>query len=286
VADTANHRITVYAPSGEPLRTIGGFGAGEGQFNEPRGIAIDGSGNIYVADTWNARVVKLDPQGNFLTSWGSGTEDFGGGRVATVTEGTREGNDANPLGFFGPRGVAVDAAGNVYVADTGNKRIVVTDAEGNFRYQWGEAGSQSGSFNEPTGVAVDAAGNVYVADTWNGRVQVFPPTPEGPVSPLPMATWRVPGWQPQTYDDPSIGVVGERVVVTVPARNVAVYYDAGGQELLRWGGAGSDLASMSLPSGVTGGPDNTVYVVDRGNNRVLRFVLPALEAPQAPGGGQ
>jgi uncharacterized protein (TIGR03663 family) len=286
VADTNNHRITVYGPGGEPLRTIGGFGSGEGQFNEPRGVAVDAQGNIYVADTWNARVVKLDPQGTFLKAWGSGTEDFGGGRVATVTEGTREGNDANPLGFFGPRGIAVDAQGNVYIADTGNKRIVVTDSEGTFRYQWGTAGGQSGSFNEPTGVAVDAAGNVYVADTWNGRVQVFPATPEGQVSPLPMATWRVPGWQPQTYDDPSIGVVGERVVVTVPARNTAIYYDAAGQELLRWGGVGSDLASLNLPSGVAGGAENAVYLVDRGNNRVLRFVLPQLAPPGAPGGGQ
>ncbi|HWQ13779.1 MAG TPA: SBBP repeat-containing protein, partial [Roseiflexaceae bacterium] len=284
VADTGNHRITIYAPDGQPIRTIGGFGSGPGQFNEPRGVAVDDKGNIYVADTWNARIVKLDPQGNFLTSWGTGTEDFGAGRRATVTDGTRAGNDANPLGFFGPRGVAVDDKGNVYVADTGNKRIVVTDTEGNFRYQWGSAGSQAGSFNEPIGVAVDAAGNVYVGDTWNGRVQVFPPTAEGPVSPLPTATWRVPGWQPQTYDDPYLAVVGDRVVVSVPARNTVIYYDALGQELLRFGGTGQDMASLNLPSGLAGRPQGEVYVVDRGNARVLRFVLPALGPPRREGG--
>ena len=284
VADTNNHRITVYAPSGEPLRTIGSYGAGEGQFNEPRGIAVDSDGNIYVADTWNARVVKLDPEGNFLAAWGEGTEDFGAGRRATVTDGTEAGNAAAPLGFFGPRGVAVDNAGNVYIADTGNKRIVVTDTEGNFRYQWGYAGAAAGAFSEPIGIAVDSAGNVYVADTWNSRVQVFPPTADGRVSPQPTITWRVPGWLPQTYDDPYLAVVGDRVVVSVPGRNQLIYYDAFGQELLRWGGAGSDSASVRLPSGVTGGPDGAVYVVDRGNARVLRFELPQIGAPQSRSG--
>jgi uncharacterized protein (TIGR03663 family) len=280
VADTGNHRITVYAPTGEPLRTIGSYGSGEGQFNEPRGVAVDAQGNIYVADTWNARVVKLDSEGNFLASWGEGTEDFGEGRRATVTDGTEAGNAAAPLGFFGPRGIAVDAAGNVYLADTGNKRIVVTDTDGNFRYQWGYAGSQAGAFSEPIGVAVDAAGTVYVGDTWNSRIQAFPPSGDGRVSAQPSLTWRVPGWQAQTYDDPYIAVVGDRVVASVPGRNQLIYFDPFGQELLRWGGAGQDLASLNLPSGLAGGPEGAVYTVDRGNARVLRFALPQLEAPR------
>ncbi|MFO7168666.1 MAG: TIGR03663 family protein, partial [Chloroflexota bacterium] len=134
------------------------------------------------------------------------------------------------------------------------------------------------------GIAVDSAGNVYVADTWNSRVQVFPPTADGRVSPQPTITWRVPGWLPQTYDDPYLAVVGDRVVVSVPGRNQLIYYDAFGQELLRWGGAGSDSASVRLPSGVTGGPDGAVYVVDRGNARVLRFELPQIGAPQSRSG--
>jgi DNA-binding beta-propeller fold protein YncE len=185
-------------------------------------------------------------------------------------------NDANPLGFFGPRGVAVDAQGNVYIADTGNKRIVVTDGEGNYLYQWGHGGSEPGAFNEPIGLAVDAQGNVYVADTWNGRVQVFARGQEGRVAPAPQATWRVPGWQPNTYDDPYIAAnASGQVFAAVPARNLVVQASSSGDILLRWGGKGNDTASFSFPSGVAVAPDGTVYVVDRENGRVLRFQMPA-----------
>ncbi|GAB4114274.1 MAG: TIGR03663 family protein [Roseiflexaceae bacterium] len=273
VADTLNHRIQVFAADGSLLRTIGEFGSGDGQFNEPRGVAVDRAGNIYVADTWNARVAKFDAQGNFLLSWGSGREDFGAGRRASPTDGTLAGNAAEPLGFFGPRGIAVDDAGNVYLADTGNKRVVVTDSEGNFRYQFGEFGSGPGQFSEPIGIAVDGS-TVYVADTWNGRVQVFIREGTGQVSPNPIGTWRVAGWQPQTYDDPFISAQGGQVVVSVPGRNAAVLYNPSGTELLRWGGSGEDLASLRLPSGLSFAPDGSVVVMDRGNNRVMRFTLP------------
>lgn len=282
VADTGSHTIQVFGADGSLAHTIGGQGSGAGQFNEPRGVAVDAQGNIYVADTWNARVVKLDAQGNFLSAWGEGQQDMGEGRRATITDGTEPGNAAAPLGFFGPRDVAVDAQGNVYIADTGNKRIVVTDSDGNFRYQWGHAGSDAGAFNEPIGVAVDAQGYVYVGDTWNSRVQVFAPTGDGRVSPIPAVTWNVAGWQPNTYDDPFLGVSGGgQVFVTVPSRNQVLYANQRGDVLLRWGGAGNDFASVTLPSGVAADADGKVYVVDRGNSRVLRFALPNV-APAAP----
>lgn len=283
VADSANHRVIVFDPAGTPIRTFGGLGGGEGQFYEPRGVAVDAQGNIFVADTWNARVVKLDPQGAFVTSWGSGTEDFGDGRVASPTDGTEAGNQAQPFSFFGPRGVAVDANGNVYVADTGNKRIVVTDGDGNYLYQWGSAGSAPGQFNEPTGLAIDENGTVFVADTWNSRVQAFAPEANGQVSATPFAVWRVPGWQPQTYDDPYIAASNGRVVVSVPGRNSLLLTDTGGAGLLTWGGAGNDFASLNLPCGVAFGPDGTVFAVDRGNTRVMQFSLPNV-APAAPAG--
>jgi uncharacterized protein (TIGR03663 family) len=273
VADTNNHRIQVFAPDGTPLRTIGSFGVGPAQFNEPRGVAVDAQGMIYVADTWNARIVKLDPQGNQVASWGSGTEDFGNGRVASPTDGTLAGNAAAPLSLFGPRGIAVDDQGNVYIADTGNKRIVVTDSDGNFRLQWGEFGSAPGQFSEPTSVAVDGA-NIYVADTWNGRVQLFVRDEEGQVSPAPASTWRVAGWQAQTYDDPAIAASGGQVAVSIPGRNLIMLTDATGQELLRWGGSGTDLASLRLPSGLAFTPDQGLVVVDRGNGRLLQYKLP------------
>jgi uncharacterized protein (TIGR03663 family) len=287
VADTLNHRIQVYDRQGNLLQTIGSYGKGEGQFDQPRGIAVDDEGFIYVADTWNARIVKLTNEGEWVTSWGSGDEKMPNSEhIAMITGGTQESNQANPLGFFGPRGIALDDDGNVYIADTGNKRIVVTDNAGNYLYQWGYSGSGNGKFNEPTGVAIDDSGNVYVADTWNGRVQIFAPGSSGQVEPVPVVVWDVSGWLPDTYEDPSITVSGDGTVyVSVPSRHYVAAATMRGDVLLRWGGTGTDLASLNAPSGMAVGPDGGVYVVDREQNRVLHFNLPRTRASTSSGGG-
>lgn len=277
IADTLNHRIQIFDSDGNLVRTMGGFGSGAQQFFEPRGVAVDSQGNLYVADTWNARIVKYSPTGEWLKSWGSGDQDLGEGRKATITDGTPDGNASVPLGFFGPRGLAIDEQDRIYIADTGNKRIVVTDNEGNFLYQWGFAGSQPGAFNEPTGVGVDAEGNVYVSDSWNGRVQVFQRQADGKVSTIPAVTWRVSGWRPNTYDDPSITASPQgQVYVSVPSQQLVLAANLRGDIGLRWGGAGEDLASLNSPSGIAVGPDGSVYVVDRQSGRVLRFMLPQI----------
>lgn len=223
--------------------------------------------------------MKLSANGTWLAAWGEGNEERDGRRF-TDTGGTEEGNAANPLGFYGPRGVAVDANGNVYIADTGNKRIVVTDNEGTFLYQLGFAGAEPGRFSEPTGVGVDDVGNLYVADTWNGRVQVFQRSPgAGRLGAIPIITWRVSGWNPNTYEDPSIAVSGDgQVYVSVPLQQRVVASNLRGDVLLRWGGAGMDEASLNAPSGIAVGPQGQVYVVDRNSNRVLRFTLPQIRA--------
>ena len=279
VADTGAHQIHVFSAKGELIRSFGGLGGDLGKLYEPRGLAVDAQGNLYVADTWNARVVKYDPAGEPVASWGGGDQDLGDGRKATITDGDKGKNQATPLGFFGPRGIAVDSAGNVYIADTGNKRIVVTDAQGKYRYQWGYAGSDLGAFNEPTGVAVDGQGNVYVADTWNGRVQVFAPDGSGQVGPIPIVTWIVSGWKPNTYDDPSVTASRDGTVyVSVPSRNQVLAANLRGDVLIRWGGAGEDQASLNSPSGMALAPDGSLWVVDRASARALRFVLPQVQA--------
>jgi hypothetical protein len=274
IADTDNHQIVLFGADGNERKRVGSKGNGPNQFNEPRGVAIGPDGSIYVADTWNARVVKLAPNGDWVTTWGAGDQDFGEGRTAAMTDGTEAGNAAKPLGFFGPRGIAAGADGHVYLADTGNKRIVVTDDKGNFLYQWGSFGAGEGQFNEPIGVAVDADGTVAVGDTWNARIQYFATDGNGQTNPMPIATWRINGWQAQTYDDPYIALQGGRVAAAVPKKNAISLTGINGTETLRWGGNGTDSASFTSPSGVAFGPDGNVYVVDRDNRRVMVFKLP------------
>ena len=276
VADSDLNQILIYGPDGTQKRALGTRGNGTNQFNEPRGIAIGPDGSIYVADTWNARVVKLSPSGDWITTWGTGATDFGEGRVASVTDGTEAGNAANPLGFFGPRGIAVSQRGEVFVADTGNKRIVVTDSTGNFLYQWGSFGADPGKFNEPVGVAVDVDGAVIVGDTWNGRVQYFSTlgNEDGRVNTIPIQLWKVAGWQAQTYDDPYVTVYNGVAYASVPKRNAVGSAGIDGNERFRWGGNGTDNASFLNPSGLAASADGKIYVLDRGNNRILIFSMP------------
>jgi DNA-binding beta-propeller fold protein YncE len=80
-----------------------------------------------------------------------------------------------PFAIWGPRDIAIDSKGNVFITDTGNKRIVVYDENGNYVSQFGSVGLEPGQLDEPVGVAVDKNGLVYIADTWNQRIQVMSP---------------------------------------------------------------------------------------------------------------
>ncbi|MGC8873103.1 MAG: flippase activity-associated protein Agl23 [Chloroflexia bacterium] len=293
VADSGNHRIVRFDPQGETsvwgspcvLETgvgcvdpdgMGPLPLGAGQFNEPWGVAVDSEGRVYVADTWNHRIQVLDANGDFLGEWGEG-QLIDVGEDITLRE-------ARPFGFYGPRGVAVDGQGKVYVTDTGNERVLVyrvqPDAAGGIRaeylYQWGTTGSAPGQFLEPVGIAVDASGRVYVADTWNLRVQVFAPGPDGNVSPIPEAVIPVTGWESDSRENkPYIAVdSGGLIYFTVPERHYVAAVRVTGEVLTVWGGYGVDLASFHLPTGIAVDSKGQVYVSDSGNGRVLLFRLP------------
>ena len=178
---------------------IGG-GAGGG-LPSPGGVAADGAGNVYVSDSGNARIEVFSSAGAFLRAWGQDVVTGGstGFEVCTVAASCKAG--APGLTGFGgeltnPSGVAADAAGNVYVSDSGNNRIEKFSSAGAFQAAWGKdvvtggstgfevctvaasckigfpGGVLGGELNNPVAIAADAAGNTYVADV-NSRVQKF-----------------------------------------------------------------------------------------------------------------
>jgi sugar lactone lactonase YvrE len=177
VADRANHRI-LHVGAGGAVSTLAGSGvagfndatATSAQFESPGGLAIDGDGNVYVADEFNHRIRIITPAGVVTTFAGSGTAGFGNG-------------PKNSALFLYPSGVAVDAAGNVFVADTGNHRIrEISKVTGNVTTLAGSGVSgisldgtaDVAQFASPRGITVDSAGsNVWVADTGNQRVRLI-----------------------------------------------------------------------------------------------------------------
>jgi DNA-binding beta-propeller fold protein YncE len=117
-------------------------------------VATDAVGDVYVTDLNNQRrIQKFTSTGTYLTQWGS--------------PGSGDGQ------FNFPYGVATDADGNVYVADTFNHRIQKFTNTGTYLCEWGSPGSDDGQFDGPFAVATDDAGNVYVTDRGNSRIQKF-----------------------------------------------------------------------------------------------------------------
>ena len=158
MADKGNHRIRKITPEGV-VSTIAGDGT-PAQFHYPASVAVDTSGNVYVADYHNHRIRKITSTGKISTIAGGGT----------------------PAQFHYPADAAVDSFGNLYVADSRNHRIRKITSEGAVSTiagggdHGGEWGKDDGTgtdarFNRPEGVAVDSSGILYVADNVNHRIR-------------------------------------------------------------------------------------------------------------------
>jgi tripartite motif-containing protein 71 len=168
------------------------------------GIAIDPSGNVYVAFTDTHEIVKYTPDGKELTRWGDNgigngqfsfpssvatdltgnvyVLDSGNSRIQKFdSEGTFLGKwgsqGAGNNQFSRPLSVAVDSTGSVYVLNSGNSIIQKFAEDGSFTTSWGSRGASDGQMTNPSGITTDSAGNVYIADTGNNRIQVFAPIP-------------------------------------------------------------------------------------------------------------
>ncbi len=184
VSDTLNHTVRKVMPDGT-VSTLAGSAGGPGnadgmgsaaRFDHPNGLAVDTQGNIYVADYLNHTIRKVTPGGAVSTLAGLAGS-------SGSTDGT-----GNAARFSYPYGVALDSAGNVFVADEGNQTIRKVTPGGSVTTLAGLAGSQGSTdgpgsatrFSSPRGVAVDGAGNVYVADYSNMTIRKGVPTTSEP----------------------------------------------------------------------------------------------------------
>ncbi|MBV9503375.1 MAG: hypothetical protein JO323_00050 [Acidobacteriia bacterium] len=162
IADTGNDRIRKVDTKGN-ISTFAGNGtigfSGDGstaanaELNQASGVAVDGQGNLYIADTWNNRIRKVTSSGTISTVAGNGAVSYSG-----------DGGPASRIQLNGPAGVGLDSAGNLYISDSRNR--VVRVAKQNVVASVG-----GGSLVFPRGIASDSAGNVYIADQQGNRVE-------------------------------------------------------------------------------------------------------------------
>lgn len=227
----------------------GGKGAARGQFDFPRGIAADRSGNILVSDTNNGRIQKFAPTGAFLSSFGKMghgqgelqdpnglavdskgniyVADCGNHRVQKFAADGRflaEWRGPDP-GFYGPRDIWISDDDILYVVDQGRARVAKLDVNGNTLAVWGSQGKGEGQFGEPTTVAVDTKRDrVYVADPRNRRIEVFDTAGKF------LTEWPVPEWQPVgwSFQDIAIDSQAERLYLISPATDDVAVYDLNG----------------------------------------------------------
>ncbi len=254
VADTANHRVWILRPDGS-VDSIGEFGTGPGQFSEPWDVALDAQGNLYVADTWNHRIQKFDAEGRFQKAWGS---------MVQIRD---LGSPSSQGMFFGPRGLAIGPNDELYVADTGNKRVQVFDVEGEFLREFGGTGRAPGQLDEPVGIAVNADGLVAVADTWNRRVQLF--TDTGVV----IRQWDVPTWDVANPDEkPFLALTQDAVFVADPLHRRVLAFEITGD--FRWALSTSAGANLLFPQGVAV-EGQTLVVGDAHAGALSTYELPS-----------
>ncbi|ANY68485.1 hypothetical protein BBD42_19905 [Paenibacillus sp. BIHB 4019] len=267
VADSNNHRIQRLNVStgewSEWKKIGGGAGSGFGEFNTPSGVAVDGSGNVYVADTNNHRIQKLDASTNTWSSWSKA-----------------DGSSGSGLGEFkSPRGVDVDPNGNVYVADTDNHRIQKLDVSTNTWSEWkksgGGSGTNLGQFNFPRGVTVDGGGNVYVADSRNNRIQKLD------FSTVPTGEWKLVGGtlgsgvgQFKNLSDVTLDTSGNIYVADTGNHRIQML-DVSTNSWSEWkksgGGPGSELGEFRNPYGVAVNESGEVYAADSENHRIQKL---------------
>ncbi len=236
-----NGIITTVAGNGTDGYSGDGGAATNAELNYPGGVAVDATGNLLIADWGNGRIRKVGNNGIIATVAGNGISGyFGDGGTATNAE----------LNY--PGGVAVDATGNLFIADESNKRIrkvaangIITTVAGNgTRGYSGDGGvATNAELNYPIGVALDATGNLFIADTFNNVIRK----------------------------------VGTNGIITTVAGNG--YTDWNGYGGFSGDGGAATNAELWYPSGVALDATGNLFIADESNNRIRKVVNPGIPGP-------
>lgn len=303
VLDISNNRVEKFDPAGNFVASWDGrgtSGAGPAGFNISfKGdLAVDGSSFVYVADTYNHRVVKFDTAGNYLGQVGQtgvsgsdnshfaypeglGVDAAGNLYVADDqndriqkfdSTGAYRATIGSSAQLNHPYDVGVDGSGNLYVADNLNHRVDKFSAAGAYLGSWGGKGTAAGQLQTPRSLAVDAAGNQYVADTNNERMQEFDSTGHV-VAASGTNPWGLNGRDGGRLSGPEgIDVPAGKLVIADTLEYWIQELDASnGSFLSKFGGHGTGAGQFELPADVAVDGSGTIAVADTGNDRIQQF---------------
>jgi hypothetical protein len=217
----------------------------EGSLKEPAAVAVEPSGNMWVADSGHDRMLEFNSERRFLRQFGA--------------EGSGEGQ------FEGIQGVAINSSGDVYV--TGSARVQEFSPTGTFIRKFGSPGAGNGQFAGPSGIAVDSAGNVWVLDSFNYRVQEFSATGEyvGQFGTKGTGSGQL-GWAF------GLAISGGHLYVSEFANSRVQEFSTSGEVIRQFGSSGSGNGQLHGPWGIASSPiTGRLYVADTANNRIEEF---------------
>lgn len=256
-------------------------------------MAVEPSGNLVVSDQRRDTVMRFDPSGHLLTEWGPRLGDFtlaqpagvavAGETIYVLDRGTPrifrlDGSgralgsiDLQPLGTYGLNGLAVDAGGALYAADTGRNRILVLSPTGDLLRQVGRGGADLGAFTQPMNVAFAPDASFFVADWENGRIERFDSSFNA------TDAWTI-GFRPFGVAVDQLG----RVFAPDSERRVVEAFTPRGASLGELGGTGSAALGVSPRQlAFARSPDQALYVL--GDEGIAHVVLE--NTPPPPQGG-